>query len=293
MKKVRANGIEIAYEEHGEGEPLVLAAGIGMQLVHWPQGFLDRLVKRGLRVIVFDQRDTGESTKLTAAGVPDFRRLLPRAMLGLAVKAPYTLFDMADDVVGLLDALGLERAHLLGVSMGGMVAQAAAIAHGPRWKSLTSLMSHPGGRVLTVSKPYAARKLLAPIPRDRAGAVARQVDFFRAVGSPGFERDDALVAEVAGRAYDRSFHPAGFARQLAAIFATGDMRPRLGAVRVPTLVMHGDADPVVRPARGHDTARAIPGAKWHLVRGWGHDLPPGAWDLLTTAIADHVTSNTA
>lgn len=291
MKKARSNGIEITYDERGEGEPLILCAGIGMQLVAWPDGFLDRLAARGLRVIVFDHRDVGESTRLSSAGVPPILKLLPRAVLGLEVTAPYTLFDMADDVAGLIDALGLERAHLAGASMGGMVAQATAIAHGRRLKSLTSLMSHPGGRVLTVSKPHAAMKLLGPMPRSRAEAIERQVDFFRTVGSPGFRRDDALVAESAGRAYDRSFHPPGFARHFAAILATGDMRPRLRGVRVPTLVLHGDRDPVIRPSHGRETARHIPGATFRLIEGWGHDIPVGAWDLLSTAIADHVLAN--
>lgn len=288
MKKVRANGIEITYDERGRGEPLLLAAGIGMQLVAWPDGLLDRLADRGLRVVVFDQRDTGESTRPASMGVPPIFQLLSRAALGLAVSAPYTLFDMANDIAGLLDALGFERAHLAGVSMGGMVAQATAISHGHRLKSMTSLMSHPGGRLLTVSEPHAAMKLLAPAPRSRAEAVERQVDFFRTVGSPGFRRDDALVAEAAGRAYDRSFHPPGFARHFAAMLATGDMRPRLRHVRVPTLVLHGDKDPVIRPSHGRDTARCIPGATWRLIEGWGHDLPVGAWDLLAGAIADHV-----
>jgi pimeloyl-ACP methyl ester carboxylesterase len=134
-------------------------------------------------------------------------------------------------------------------------------------------------------------KLLGPVPRSREGAVARQVDFFRTVGSPGFRRDDALVAESAGRAYDRAFHPAGWARHFAAVLATDDMRPGLRGVRLPTLVLHGDKDPVIRPSRGRDTARSIPGAKFRLIEGWGHDLPPGAWDLLTGAIADHVLAN--
>ncbi len=292
MKIARTNGIEIAYEERGEGEPLVLAAGIGMQLVMWPEGFVDRLVARGLRVIVYDHRDIGKSTRFTSAGVPKIFRLIPRALLGLPVKAPYSLYDMAHDVAGLLDALGLERAHLAGVSMGGMVAQATAIAHGDRLKSMVSLMSHPNGRLLGLTKPHAAAKLFAPMPRDRAQVIQRQVEFFRTVGSTGFLRDDALVAEVTGRAFDRGFHPAGFARHFAAMCATGDMRPGLRNVRVPTLVLHGAADPLIRASFGHDTAKAIPGASFRLIEGWGHDIPPGAWDLLAGAIADHVLGNT-
>ena len=293
MPVVRSNGIEIAYEERGEGEPLVLATGIGMQLVGWPDAFLDRLAARGFRVIVFDHRDVGMSTKLTAAGVPPVQRLIARALLGLPVEAPYTLFDMADDVVGLLDALGLPKAHLAGVSMGGMVAQAAAIRHGARWKSLVSLMSHPGGKLLTISKPYAAMALLGKLPRTREEAIQRQVEFFRTVGSPGFARDDSLVREAAGRAYDRSFNPPGFARHFAAILATGDMRSRLRDVKTPTLVLHGADDPLVRPSHGKDTAKNIPGAKLRIIDGWGHDLAVGVWDLLISAIAEHAKQHTA
>lgn len=288
VKKLRANGIEIAYAERGEGAPLVLAHGIGMQLVMWPSPFVDMLVARGLRVILFDARDLGESTWFDSSGVPPIFKLLPRALLGLRVPAPYSLYDMADDVAGLLTALGIEKAHIAGVSLGGMVAQATAIRHGHRLKSLVSLMSHPNGRLLGVSTPRAGAKLLGPTPRSREQAIERQVDFFRTVGSPGFRRDDSLVAESTGRAYDRAFHPAGFARQFAALLATGDMRKGLRDVRVPTLVLHGDSDPVIRPSFGRDTAKAIPGAEFRLIQGWGHDLPPGAWELLSGAIADHV-----
>ncbi|MBI4953204.1 MAG: alpha/beta hydrolase, partial [Myxococcales bacterium] len=262
---VRANGLDIAYEERGHGEPVLLLAGIGMQLVSWPEGFLDALAARGLRVIVSDHRDIGRSTWLDEAGVPPVLRLLPRAVLGLPVRAPYTLFDMAADVAGLASALGLARAHVVGVSMGGMVAQALAVTHGERLASLTSMMSHPGGHLLTTGLPHASLKLLAPAPRTRAAAIARQVDFFRTAGSPGFARDDAEIAARAGRAYDRAFHPAGFARHFAAVLATGDLSRRLAHVAVPTLVLHGKADPVIRAARGRETARAIPGAKLQLL----------------------------
>lgn len=288
MPVARSNGLEIAYEDRGQGEPLVLAAGIGMQLVAWPEGFLDLLVRRGLRVITFDHRDVGESTKLRAAGVPPVRRLLVRALLGLPVAAPYTLYDMADDIAGLIASLGLERAHLAGVSMGGMVTQATAIRHGGRLKSVVSMMSYPGNNLLTLSKPTASMKLLRPIAKSREEAIRGQIDFFRAVGSPGFQRDESLVALSAGRSYDRSFHPAGFARHFAAILATGDMREKLRGVRVPALVLHGAADPLIRPTHGRETARSIPGATWRIIEGWGHDLPVGAWDLLADAVAEHV-----
>jgi pimeloyl-ACP methyl ester carboxylesterase len=287
MPIAHLDGLDIAYEERGAGEPLVLISGIGMQLIAWPAGLLDALAARGFRCILLDNRDVGLSSKLDASGVPRPLPLLARALLGLRVRAPYTLFDMAADVKGLLDVLGIDRAHVAGVSLGGMIAQAMAIAHGDRMKSLVSMMSYPGGRLLTASRPRAAMRLLGPAPRSRAEYIERQVEFFRFVGSTGFARDDTAVAERAGRAYDRCFHPAGFARQLAASLATGDLRARLRAVRVPTLVLHGSVDPIFRASHGRETARAIPGASFRLIEGWGHDLAEGAWELLASAIAKH------
>lgn len=289
MPKVETNGIELVYEERGKGEPLVLIAGIGMQLVSWPEAFLAKLESRGYRVIVFDNRDVGLSTKLTAGGIPPIRSMLARALFGRTSTAPYTLFDMAADVAGLLDALSLERAHVVGVSLGGMVAQAMAIAHGDRLKSLTSMMSHSGGRLFT-GRPWVTARLLRGPARSREEAINQQIAFFRAAGSTAFQRDEAALAERAGRAYDRCFHPAGFARQLAAVLATGDMRPRLRGVRVPTLVMHGTADGIFREVCGRETAASIPGATLRLVEGWGHDLAEEAMDILVDAIAEHARS---
>jgi pimeloyl-ACP methyl ester carboxylesterase len=286
------NGIRIAYEERGSGEPVVLVSGIGMQLVSWPEALLEQLAARGLRVIVFDNRDVGLSTKLDGAGVPRLKLLLARALVGLPIVAPYTLFDMAADVAGLLDVLGLERAHVVGCSLGGMVAQAMAIDHGHRLASLISVMSHSGGRLFT-GRLRATTKLLRRPPRSRAEAVEAQLDFFRTAGSTGFHRDETALAERAGRAYDRSFYPLGFARQFAAALATGDMRPRLRRVQVPTLVLHGSADAIFRPACGRETARAIPGATFRLIDGWGHDLAEGAQPLLVDAIAGHVRAHAA
>ena len=284
------NGIRLAYEERGSGEPLVLISGIGMQLVSWPEAWLSQLAARGHRVIVFDNRDVGLSTKLDHAGVPSLGPMLARALFRLPVTAAYTLFEMAADVAGLLDVLGLERAHIAGVSLGGMVAQAMAIEHGHRIKSLVSMMSHPGGR-LFAGRLRATTKLLRPPPRSRAEAIEGQLDFFRTAGSTGFFRDDADLARRAGLAYDRSFHPQGFARQFAAVLATGDMRPRLGRVRVPTLVLHGSVDPIFRPSSGRETARAIRGATFRLIDGWGHDLAEGVLPLLVEAITGHIRSS--
>lgn len=290
MPIAEVKGRRIAYEERGQGEPLVLVSGIGMQLVSWPDGLLDKLAARGFRVITFDNRDVGLSTKHESAGVPRLRRMMLRRLLGLPISAPYTLFDMASDVALLLDVLELRRAHVAGVSLGGMVAQAMAAAHGDRVRSLTSMMSHSGGFLIT-GHPRATMKLLRPPPRSRDEAIAWQVDFFRTAGSTGFFRNDAAIAERAGIAYDRSFSPSGFARQFAAVLATGDMTPRLAKVRAPTLVLHGSVDPIFRPECGRATARAIPGAQLRIVDGWGHDLAEGAWDVLIDAIADHALAH--
>jgi pimeloyl-ACP methyl ester carboxylesterase len=287
MPIAHLDGLDIAYEEHGDGEPLVLVSGIGMQLVAWPRGLIELFAARGFRVVTLDNRDVGLSSKLDARGVPNVGRMMVRALLGLPLRAPYTLFDMAGDVARLLDALGLDRAHVAGVSLGGMIAQAMAIAHGGRMKSLVSMMSYPGGRVLTAGDPRVTWRLLARPARSRAESVAQIVAFFRAAGSPGFARDDGALAERMGLAFDRNHHPQGFARQLAAALATGDLGPRLRGVRVPTLVLHGTADPIILASRGRETARAIPGAKLRLIEGWGHDLAEGVWPLLADAIAAH------
>lgn len=290
MPSARSNGIDLVYEERGEGEPLVLIAGIGMQLVAWPDTLLDKLAARGFRVIVFDNRDVGLSTKLEAAGLPRIRSMLARRLIGLPVQAPYTLFDMAADVAGLLDALDIARAHVVGASLGGMVAQAMAAAHGDRLTSLVSMMSQSAGRIFFTGNPLVGMRLLRAPARSRAEAVTQQVDFFRAAGSTAFFRDEVALAERAGRAYDRCFYPVGFARQLAAVLATGDMRARLASVRVPTLVLHGTSDGIFREACGRETAAAIPGATFRLIKGWGHDLAEGATDLIVDAIVEHAST---
>lgn len=286
MPTAQSNGIELVYEERGAGEPLVLVSGIGMQLVAWPDSLLDKLARRGFRVIVFDNRDVGLSTKLHAAGVPRLKAMLARSLFRLPVQAPYTLFDMAADVAGLLDALDLPRAHVVGVSLGGMVAQAMAVAHGDRMTSLVSMMSQSAGGLFT-GKPWVTTRLLRPPPRSRAEAVTQQIEFFRAAGSTGFFRDEAALADRAGRAYDRCHYPPGFARQFAAVLATGDMRARLRSVRVPTLVLHGTSDGIFRASCGRETAAVIPGAAFRLIEGWGHDLAEGVADLIVDAIVKH------
>ena len=287
MPKVSANGIEVAYEERGSGDPLLLVPGLGMQLVAWPDGFLDALAARGFRVIVFDNRDTGLTTHFDAAGTPRVMHVLRDVFLGRPVALPYTVFDMAADAAGLLEALAIPRAHVIGISLGGMIAQAMAITHGARLKSLTSIMSHSGGSLVT-GRPVAMLNLLRSPGRTREDFVRAQLRFFRACGSTGFVRDDEDLARRVALQFDRSNNLKGIARQLGAAMALGDIRPSLRAVRVPTLVLHGDADGIFRPTYGRQTAAAIPGARFHLIPGWGHDLAEGVWPQVIDQLTSHL-----
>src|SRR5437870_8798173 len=219
MPAARANGIEIAYETFGapEGRPLFLIMGLAAQMILWDDHFCAALASRGHRVIRFDNRDVGLSSKLEEAGIPDAAAAMQAALLGERVDAPYTLRDMAADAVGLLDALGIAAAHVVGASMGGMIAQAMAIAHPARVLSLTSIMSSTGDRSLPPARPAAAEVLLLPVVTGRAAHVERAVQLFRTIGSPGFPSDEAPVRELAARRYGRARRPAGVARPLAAM----------------------------------------------------------------------------
>jgi len=284
---MQANGIELEYEVFGDGDPLVLIMGIGAQMINWPEGLIDELVSRGFQVIRFDNRDVGLSSKIDGARVPRINKLLARGLLGLPVRAPYTLSDMADDTAGLLDGLGIDRAHIVGASMGGMIAQTMAIVHPSRVRTLTSIMSNTGDRWPFVAHPRAIKSLLGKAPRNKEEAVEHFMNFKRVCGSTGFPFDEQEVRDLAARAYERCFYPLGFVRQMAAIAATGDRTGALRFVRTPTLVLHGSADPLIRPAGGRATARAIPNAKLQIIEGMGHDLPRGAWPIISDAIAAH------
>jgi pimeloyl-ACP methyl ester carboxylesterase len=282
------SGIELEYDERGEGEPLLLIMGIGAQMILWPEGFCDVLASRGFRVIRFDNRDVGLSSKLDHLGLPpSWKTLMPRMLLGLPIQAPYALEDMAGDAVGLLDALGIESAHVVGASMGGMIAQTMAIVYPHRMRSLTSVMSHTGKARVWTSEVRALRALLSRPPRSREDAIAAHLNLFRVVRSTAFPFDEAAVRDRAGRSFDRCYHPQGFLRQLGAIGATGDRTARLKFVRVPTLVIHGTVDPLIRPIGGELTAKAIPNARLDLIEGMGHDLPAAAWDMLSDKVAGH------
>jgi len=282
---------ELSFEVEDLGDPsappLLLIMGLGAQLVHWPDPFCQLLVERGFRVIRFDNRDIGLSSGLVHRGFPRVKRLIGRALLGLPRQAPYRIADMARDAIGVLDGLGIERAHVVGASMGGMIAQRVAIDFPERVLSLTSLFSSP--RAINLSKPRAIKVLLSPPPRDRASGIQRSMDVFNALRGPRFEFDEDLHRELAALVYDRAAPiQGGAARQLAAIMASPRRDAGLRQLQVPTLVIHGTADPLIPVRAGHLTARLVPGARLHLVEGMGHHLPPGAWEELTREITSHV-----
>jgi pimeloyl-ACP methyl ester carboxylesterase len=280
---VAHNGpVSLAYEQlDGGGEPLLLIMGLGMQMIFWPDEFCAALAGRGFSVARFDNRDVGQSTHFTSLGAPRLTWLLR----GRRTWAPYRLEDMADDAVAVLDALGWKTAHVVGVSLGGMIAQTVAIRHPHRVRSLTSMMSTPSPRI---GRPRlgAMAALASRPPRTRDEAARRLVRVFRAIGSPAYPHDEAWLRAAGRRAFDRGQDPLGGRRQLAAILASGDRRPGLATVRVPTLVMHGSADPLVRPSGGYATAAAVPNARLVVFQGLGHDLPPALWPTFADRIAE-------
>ncbi len=279
-------GIEIAYETFGNpaDPPVILVMGLATQMLGWPEGFCEALVDRGHFVVRFDNRDIGLSTHLHDAPPPD----VMGAFAGDRSSASYLLSDMAGDTVGLLDALGLESAHLVGASMGGMIAQTVAIEHPERVRTLTSIMSTTGDRAVGAATQEATGALLAPPATTREEAIERAVSTYRVIGSPGFELDEAELRERAGRSFDRAHDPAGVGRQLVAILASGDRTPRLGDIRVPTLVIHGADDPLVGVSGGRATAAAIPDAELVVIDGMGHNLPAELWPRIADAISDLV-----
>jgi len=288
MTSVQANGITVEYAETGPRDApfILLIMGLGMQLIAWPQSFCDGLASRGFRVVRFDNRDVGLSTPMPAGSLA-MTSMMVRAFFGLPVRPPYTLIDMARDALGLLDALGIARAHVVGASMGGMIAQILAIEHPERVKSLTSIMSTTGDRRLPGPKAKVLRALLRPRPRDRAVAVRRGMEMFRLIGGSGYPPPDAELRAKVEQAVQRSYRPGAVARQLIAIQAAPSRVQALRRVRAPTLVLHGSDDPLVPMAGGEATAANIPGARLRIVPGMGHFLPEALVPLLVDEIAAH------
>lgn len=290
MTAVRANAIEIEYEAIGphNGAPMILIMGLAMQLTAWPDEFCHALASRGFRVIRFDNRDAGLSTKMPAIGWLTTTALLAGATLRMPVRPPYGLADMASDAVGLMDALNIDRAHIIGASMGGMIAQIVAAEYPERVKSLVSLMSTSGDPALPGPAARVLQALLRPRPRrDPERGIAQTTDFLRLVGSPGFPTKESELRTKVERAVRRSYHPDGWARQLIAVQSAGSRAHALRRIRAPTLVMHGANDPLIPAAAGRHTAANIPGARLKIIPGWGHDLPDSLLPRLVAEIADH------
>jgi pimeloyl-ACP methyl ester carboxylesterase len=282
IRTARVGDIEIAYETFGRpgDTPVLLVMGLATQMIGWPDEFCRGLAEQQLFVLRFDNRDIGLSTHLRDAGAPDVMAILGGNPSSLA----YGLADLADDTVGLLDAVGLEDAHVVGASMGGMIAQLVAIRHPERVRSLTSIMSTTGEAGVGAPTEAAMALLFAPAANDRDGAVQRAVDTYRVIGSPGFEFDETGLRERAGLSFDRAYDPAGVARQLAAILTAPDRTADLAKVAAPTLVIHGEQDGLVDVSGGRATAAAIPEAELLVVDGMGHDLPRELWPQLTERI---------
>jgi len=279
MPRVKAGIVELEYEEFGDptDPALVLVMGLGAQLIDWPEEFCRRLAERGFRVIRYDNRDSGLSTALDELPVPDLG-----SARGGQQSVPYTLSDLAADTVGLLDGLAIQRAHVVGASMGGMIVQLLAIEHPERLLSVTSIMSTTGDPSVGQGTPEAIAALTAAPPPDRAEAIEHLVRLLRLTGSAEVTEADLRARATAG--YDRARQPDGMARQMAAIVTAGDRTAALRSVDLPALVVHGEADPLLNISGGQATARAIPGAELLTVAGMGHDLPPSSWGTIIEAI---------
>lgn len=293
--KTIANGIQIEVEDTGSPDrPVVLLImGLGMQLTGWPPALVQALVAAGYRVVRFDNRDIGLSRHFDELGTPNLLWAATKLRFGLPVRPPYSLRDMALDAIGVLDALGVRKAHVVGASMGAMIAQRVALAAPERLTSLTSIMSSSGARRLPPPRPEVMRLMLRrPADRSRDGLIDHAVRLFKAIGSPGFPTPELELRARVAESMARSDHPAGTARQMVAVAADVTRALELANLRAPTLVLHGRADPLVPFACGEDTARRIAGARLVGIDGMGHDLPPGVVDRLLAEMLPHFEQHT-
>ncbi len=295
MPKANNDGVEIEWDERGDAaDPAVLLImGLGGQMTRWSEEFMAALVAHGFRTIRFDNRDVGLSTKFDAAGLPDLMKVGAAVMIGGKPDIAYTLEHMAADAVAVLDAAGVDRAHVVGASMGGMIAQLVATEHPERVLTLTSIMSSTGNPALPRATAEANAVLMTrPAGADMDSLIAHGVKSARVIGSPGYPTDEAILAGRIRSDAERSHYPPGFARQMAAIMGNGDRRPRLAKITAPTLVIHGADDPLVPVAAGRDTAASIPGARLEEIPGMGHDLPVALIGPITDLIAAHARQAT-
>ena len=283
------NGIEIAYDTFGaSSDPMILLiAGLGVQMIIWDEKFCEQLAAEGYRVVRFDNRDIGLSTNFATAGVPDLQGVMEARSRGESPNVPYTLVDMAEDGIGLLDALGVESAHVVGMSMGGMIGQLMALRFSDRVRSLTSMMSTTGDPKLPPARPEAMSVLLLPIPTERTAYIEGWLKVWQVLSGPKFPVEEALARKWAELSHRRGLNPNGFLRQMAAVIASGNRKHVLKDISVPTLVLHGDSDPLLPVECGIDTANSIPRAKLRVIEGMGHALPEALWSQVIDAIAGH------
>lgn len=296
MPDIQANGLRIHYDDQGNPDDpvMLLIMGFGAQMILWPQEFIDAIIQRGFRVIRYDNRDVGLSEKLEGVKAPGLLKLTIYNKLGLTPKVPYSLADMAADGIGLLDALGIKQAHIVGASMGGMIAQHLAATYPDRVLSFTQVFSTTGNPKLPPARKEAIRALISrPSSETEDALVEHGVMIARTIGSPAYPAPEDRLRERARMSIRRSYYPQGATRHLSAIASDGDRRAMLRGITVPTLVLHGEADPLVPCEGGRDTAECIPSATIKTVPGWGHDLPLELLDDLSDTIADHARSVTA
>lgn len=286
MTAAQCNGITIEYEVYGEGEPLLLVMGLGGQLVAWPKDWVQRFVDLGFQVIDFDNRDIGLSTKMPGKP-PGMMRVIAAALSPRFAKSDYLLSDMADDAVGLLDHLGIDKAHVVGISMGGMISQSIAIGHPDRVASLTSIMSNTGDHKNGRIHRSLYRKMPKTFAKSKDEAIEKGLLTFEYISGPHFEEDKAELRSLLEQALSRSWDPDGTGRQTMAITASPDRTEALRKVTAPTLVIHGLVDPLVKPSGGIATAKAIPGSRLLTFPDMGHDLPKARWDEIIDAIVDN------
>jgi pimeloyl-ACP methyl ester carboxylesterase len=290
MAQVDSNAIQIEYETFGEQDSpaLLLIIGLAGQLIAWDEKLCQILAQHDHYVIRFDNRDAGLSSKIDEAGVPDIMKTIEAQMKGETINPPYTIEDMANDAVGLLDALDIEKAHICGMSMGGMIAQTIAINHPKRVLSLISIYSRTGDPEEPQPKPEAMEFLLTPPPEERDAFIECHMKLFNTISGPGFPYDQEWLRKSVANSYERSFCPQGAARQFVSMMAQKNRKPALESLSTPTLVIHGSDDPLIRVECGKSTAAAIPGAKLMIIEGMGHDLPHGgAWPQIIDAIVEH------
>jgi pimeloyl-ACP methyl ester carboxylesterase len=295
MASIIANGITIEYEKSGQPENpvIMLIRGLGTQLIDWPGEFINGLVDHGFRVVCHDNRDVGLSAKFDELGVPDIAVALAKMSRDEPLMPPYTIDDMALDVIGLQDALGISAAHIVGMSMGGFIAQKLAANHAKRVISIVSMMSGSGNPNLPPAKPEAMAALTGgpENPDDRESIISFVAESLRIIGSPGYPESEAYRRKIATARYERCHHPAGKARQMMAVLAEGSHVDLLKTIDVPTLVIHGADDPLVPVEAGKDTAANIPNARIEIIEGMGHNIPIPLVPKLVDLIADHAKNN--